>query len=85
MKGRFGTAAAALGYIAGGAVLLGGLAGLLGILVNADAGLEGVPEVLILGGAGVVLGGLAGAVVFVWGGKILQQQEDQREDAPPRR
>lgn len=78
MEGKVRSAAAGLGYAVVGAVVLGSVGVVITILVDADAGLEGVGNAVIVGGIGVLGGAILGVVVFVWGGKALEQQQ-QRE------
>lgn len=76
--------AGGIAYALGGALLFGGVGVIIGIAIDPDAGLEGVLYAVVAGGGGAVLGGILGLIVFVWGGKALerQQQAEQRGRAP---
>ena len=78
---RVRNVAGAIGYALVGAALFGALGFGAAMVMFGDGGLEAVVPVVLFGGAGVVLGGVMGAFVSVYGGMLLEREDDARRDA----
>lgn len=80
MTDKVRSVAAAIAYALVGAAVFGGVGVIIAILIDPDAGLEGILNAVIAGGVGAVAGAMLGVVVFVAGGNALEQQQQRKSD-----